>query len=359
MNRVFSLLLTVSLSLVTVKGQAQYSYNTELYSRHRPRNVIQPQLHEATAPVAIPVPAPLPIPVAAPIVPEAPAFGPTSGKGDITVSELFRFQWERIKPKIIEESQHEETAALIQELVDANPCVETLEAYIEFLERRVQMIEEYSPQIEESLLKAVSLRGEKDLGVILSTAADILTNMDVVMGKMIPSFTCVAIADVGVEGLRALALNLYRQSQVRDIPNLITSEVRENFYMAARVVEAASNMIDHFGKNAGQINCYTSTDAFGDFIVMISSTFSDLGEGAGALQYFEVASELRQYAKFILSIKDTVEDLPEFKTKGDCSPGSISRGAAVLKEMANIVSDVDMETLFIETGVSFRLDLLP
>jgi len=281
MNGIFSLFLTVSTFIFFVQGQAQYSYNTELYQRHNPRHARHPhpEISEATAPAAIPVP--------------------------------------------------------------------------------VQMIEEYSPQIEESLLKAVSLRGEKDLGILLSTVADILTNMDAVMGKMIPSFTCVAIPDVGVDGLRALALNLYRQSQVGDIPNLITQEVRENFYMAARVVEAASNMIDHFGKNAGLINCYTSTDAFGDFIDLFSATVSDLGEGAGALEYFEVAKELRQYAKFIASIKDSLEDLPEFKTNGDCSPGAISRNAAVLKEIAKIVSDVDMETLFIETGVSFRLDLLP
>jgi len=357
MNGFFSLFLTVSTFIFFAQGQAQYSYNTELYQRHNPRHARHPhpEISEATAPAAIPVPAPLPLPVAPPV----PAVVQTSAQEDFTVSELFRFQWERIKPKIIEESQHESTAALIQELVDANPCVDSLEAYIEFLERRVQMIEEYSPQIEESLLKAVSLRGEKDLGILLSTVADILTNMDAVMGKMIPSFTCVAIPDVGVDGLRALALNLYRQSQVGEIPNLITQEVRENFYMAARVVEAASNMVDHFGKNAGLINCYTSTDAFGDFIDLFSATVSDLGEGAGALEYFEVAKELRQYAKFIASIKDSLEDLPEFKTNGDCSPGAISRNAAVLKEIAKIVSDVDMETLFIETGVSFRLDLLP
>jgi len=353
MNGVFSLLLSVSTLLATVQGQAQYSYNTELYQRNRPRNVRHPnpQISEATAPEALSV-------AVAPI-PQVPAVITTSGQEDLSVPELVRYQWERIKPKIILESQHENTAALIQEMVDVNPCVDSLDAYIEFIERRVQMLEEYSPQIEESLLKAISLRGEKDLGILLSTVADILTNMDAVMSKMIPSFTCIAIADVGIEGLRELALNLYRQSKVGDIPNIITREVRQNFYMAARVIEAASNMVDHYGKNAGQINCYTSTDAFGDFIEMFAATISDLGEGAGALEYFEVAKELRQYSKFILSLKNSLEDLPEFKTKGNCSPGAISRNAAILKEIANIVSDVDMETLFIETGVSFRLDLLP
>ena len=46
-------------------------------------------------------------------------------------------------------------------------------------------------------------------------------------------------------------------------------------------------------------------------------------------------------------------DLPELRIPGDCSPGALKRNAALLKE----ISDRDVETLFLETGVSFRLDL--
>ena len=57
--------------------------------------------------------------------------------------------------------------------------------------------------------------------------------------------------------------------------------------------------------------------------------------------------------------QESLADLPEFRTPGDCSPGALKRNAALLKEISDIVRDVDMETLFLETGVSFRLDLLP
>jgi len=354
MNKVHIFILLVSTLLVT---EARYPYKTELYQRSRQRNIIQPpsSLHEGTAPAAVPVPAPLPIPAIP--VPEVPSVA--IGQSGFSIAHLFRNEWDRILPKIILESEHEKTAALIQEMVDVNPCVDSLDAYITFLEQRVQMVEQYGPELETMLLKVISLRGETNLSVILSTVADILNNLDAISFDFITSFTCQTDAGVGVDALRNLALNLYGQSMVGDIPNVITPSVRKNLYMAARVTEAISNMVDHFSKNVARTSCYTSTDAFGDFIEVLSASISDIGEALGALEYFEGAKEIRQYAKFILSIKDSLVNVPDFKIKGDCSPGELKRNAAVLKEISDTVRDVDMATLFIETGVSFRLDLLP
>merc|ERR1712025_818621 len=221
------------------------------------------------------------------------------------------------------------------------------------------MIQEYAPDFVESTLKVLSLRGEKELGVVMKTGADILTKMDSVMSDIIPSFACIAGADTGIEQLRTLSLNLYRQSQAVNIPGISNKAVRENLYMAARFIEAASNMVDHLSKNLARKNCYTSSDNFGDFIDILAAAIGDLAEGAGALEYFEGAKELRQYSKFIRSIKESLRDLPEFKTKGNCRPGAISRNAAVLKKIGGIVNEVNMATLFVQTGVSFRVDLLP
>jgi len=283
----------------------------------------------------------------------------TQGNEELTISELLGSRLEFIKQGIVAESQHESTAALIEEMVEVNPCVNSLDGFIEFLDRRVKMIQQYTPEFEEAMLKALSLRGEKDLSIVMNTGADILMKMDSVMSNIMPSFACIAGADVGVEGLRALALNLNRQSQAVNIPGINNQEVRDNLHMAARFIEAASNIVDHLSKNVGRIDCYTSTDAFGDFIEILSATVSDIAEGAGALEYFEGAKELRQYSKFITSIKESLRDLPEFKTKGNCRPGAISRNAAVLKKIGGIVNEVNMATLFVETGVSFRVDLLP
>ena len=74
------------------------------------------------------------------------------------IAEYVRYEWDRQLPKIILQSEHEKFRALIQEMVDVNPCVETLDAYTIFLEQRVQLIEEYSAEIEDSILKVFSLR---------------------------------------------------------------------------------------------------------------------------------------------------------------------------------------------------------
>jgi len=367
MNRVFSLILFVSTLLVT---EAQYSFKKELYRRPRQRNILQTpaSLDQATAPAALPVPAPVPVPdspvpaavpLSAALVHEVPAVTEAHGQNGFNIAHLFRYEWERILPKIILESEHEKTAALIQEMVDVNPCVDSLDAYVAFLEQRVQIVERYGPEIETMLQKVISLRGEKNLGVILGTGSDILNILDTVSYGFITSFTCQAVTDVGVDAIRNLALNLYKQALVGDIPNVSTPSVRKNLYMSARVTEAISNIVDHFSANVARTSCYTSTDAFGDFIEVLSASLSDIGEAFGALEYFEEAKEIRQYSKFILSIKNSLGQSSDFKTPGDCSPGALKRNAALLREVSNTVRDVDMETLFLETGVSFRLDLLP
>jgi len=363
MNGVFSLILFVFTLLVT---EAQYSFNKELYRRPRQRNILQ--TFESLE--ALPVPAPLPLPeapfqtalpVPVPVAPvrEIAAVTKAIGQSGYNIAQLFRQEWDRILPNIILESEHEKTAALIQEMVDVNPCVDSLDAYVVFLEQRVQMVEQYGPEIETMLLKIMSLRGEKNLGVLLGTGSDILDILDTLSYGFITSFTCQAVTDVGVDAIRNLALNLYKQALVGDIPNVSTPSVRKNLYMAARVTEAISNIVDHFSKNVARTSCYTSTDAFGDFIEVLSASLRDIGEAFGALEYFEGAKEIRQYSNFILSIKNSLGQSTEFKTKGDCSPGGLKRNAAILREVSNTVRDVDMETLFLETGVSFRLDLLP
>jgi len=280
-------------------------------------------------------------------------------KNEFNIAELLRSQWELILPKIILESKHEKTAALIEEMVEVNPCVDSLDAYLEFLEQRIQTIEKHSPEVASMLLKIMSLQGEKNLGVILNAGADILETLDAVAVDFVTSFQCQANAEIGVDALRNLALNLYRQSLVEDIPNVLVPTARQSLYMSARLTEAISNIVDHFSKNIAKASCYTSTDAFGDFIEVLGATLGDIGEAFGALEYFEGAKVIRQYSKFVLSIKESLGGVPEFKTPGDCSPGTFKRNAAILREVAGIVRDVDTQTLFLETGVSFRLDLLP
>ena len=65
--------------------------------------------------------------------------------------------WERQQQNLIGLSQHEKFSALIQEMVDINPCVNSLEAHIKFLEQGVEFVEEAAPLIEEVIMTTYSL----------------------------------------------------------------------------------------------------------------------------------------------------------------------------------------------------------
>merc|ERR1712243_354243 len=127
--------------------------------------------------------------------------------------------------------------------------------------------------------------------------------------------------EVGVAALQDLALNLHRQSLVsEDIPGLTNSEFRHGMAMAAQIVETLAGVVEQFSINMAAVDCYTSDDYLGDFIKLASRTVEDIGQALGALGMYSQAKEIRQYA-FVLSFRDSMAVLPEFKMPGDCSPG--------------------------------------
>merc|ERR1711935_693915 len=217
-----------------------------------------------------------------------------------SIAQYVRHEWDRILPKIILRSEHEKFSALIEEMVDVNPCVNSLEAYTIFLEQRVKLIEEYAPQVEEVILNVFSLRGVRNLTTLTLGGAEILSNLNDLYPVFITSFGCHHDPDVAVNALHDLALNLYKQSLVEDIPK-----------------------------------------AF------------------GALLLYNEAKEIRQYAAFVFSFKESLTVLPEFKIPGDCTPGALGRYSTIFKEFSNIFSEVGLDALFMDIGMSFRLDLLP
>jgi len=274
------------------------------------------------------------------------------------IAENTRTEWDRQLPKIILQSQHPKFSGLIQEMVDINPCVDSLEAYKIFLENRVQLIEQYGTQIEDIILTAFSLRGERNMTAITSGAADLLEDLNILSGFLY-AFRCRTDTQTAANAIHDLALNLYRQSLVDDTPNIINEGVRRNLLWSAQVTEALASVLDHFFISLSTIDCYTSEDYLGDFIRVGSRTISDIAQALGALGLYSTAKEVRQYASFVGSFKDSLSVLPEFKMPGDCRPGALGRFSSILREFSSIISDVGLEALFRDIGISFRLDLLP
>merc|ERR1712106_579898 len=187
-----------------------------------------------------------------------------------SIAQYVRHEWDRILPKIILRSEHEKFSALIEEMVDVNLCVNSLKACTIFLEQRVKLIEEYAPQIEDVMLTVFSLRGVRNLTTLTLGSADILSNLDTLYPLFVASFKCHHDPDVSVTALHNLALNLYKQSLVEDIPNISNSLVRQNLLWASEVTEVIAGLLDHFTMNLARIDCYTSEDYLGDFIRLAS-----------------------------------------------------------------------------------------
>ena len=74
------------------------------------------------------------------------------------MDEKARFEWDRQRPKIDLMTQDSRTAGLISEMVDVNPCVESLEDYEALVEVVVRFLEMNAREIEDSVMTVLSLR---------------------------------------------------------------------------------------------------------------------------------------------------------------------------------------------------------
>merc|ERR1711892_1199478 len=155
----------------------------------------------------------------------------------ISIAQYVRHEWDRILPKIFLRSEHEKFSALIEEMVDVNPCVNSLEAYTIFLQQRVKLIEEYAPQIEDVILNVFSLRGVRNLTTLTLGGAEILSNLNDLYPVFITSFGCDHNPDVAVNALHDLALNLSN------------ALVRQYLLWAAQVTDILAGFLDHFTMN--------------------------------------------------------------------------------------------------------------
>ena len=98
-------------------------------------------------------------------------------------------------------------------------------------------------------------------------------------------------------------------SHIENIPFLVfTTPIREGLRWSAKLAEALSNWVDHFGvsfkiikecllmntiqRNMELLDCYTSEDGLGDLIQQIALNMNDVAEVSG--DFFDYCDLLRQ-----------------------------------------------------------------
>merc|ERR1712098_194649 len=132
-----------------------------------------------------------------------------------------------------------------------------------------ELIIDNAPVIERLLVSLNSLRGERNMTVLVSKSSSIMYDLD----KVIPLFgvlTCQYDPKVAVASLRETALVLDKISHIENVPFLVlTSPIREGLQWSARLAEALSNWLNHFFRYAELHDCYTSEDGLGDMIQQI------------------------------------------------------------------------------------------
>jgi len=275
------------------------------------------------------------------------------------IAEKVSMDFGAMEQYLLTMQMNEHTSALVQQIVDANPCVDSLVEYNAMLGAGAKLLIDNGPSIERLLVTLSSLRGERNMTVLLKKSSSIMHDLD----QVIPLFgflTCQYDPKVAVASLRETALVLDKMSHIDNVPFLVfTTPIREGLRWSARLTEALSNWVDHFFRYAELHDCYTSEDGLGDMIQQVVYNMKDVAKILGALGHYETAKEIRSYTIFVKSLKDSLKDLPEYTFPGFCGLDTFAKVGDILDDMTSIIGEIGLGRLSSSLGVSFRLDLLP
>merc|ERR1711935_366860 len=79
------------------------------------------------------------------------------------IAERVTMDWGAMEQSLLTMQMNEYTRSLVQELVDANPCVNSLLAYNSMMEGGAKLLIDNGPFIENVLTSLLSLRGERNM----------------------------------------------------------------------------------------------------------------------------------------------------------------------------------------------------
>merc|ERR1712106_255401 len=257
-------------------------------------------------------------------------------------------------------SENNNTAGFVNEAIETNPCVNSLEELMGLIERGGSILEDVGPDIELMYFSLTKLRNERKVSPLIRGSAKLLLQFETVFPKLqtFSLFTrCQASSDGGLQSLRDQAQILYRMSLVSD-PKF-TKELKDSLFKSAIITEVATNFLNHLQENLATRDCFTGSDFLRDGTTIAAQVMEDLAEGLGVLGFLPMAQETRQYAAFTRSIVENLEKLEDFKILDDCSPGALSRAAENLISLATIIEESGLEELGVNLGLVFRVDLLP
>merc|ERR1711892_1228698 len=282
-----------------------------------------------------------------------------SGTFGYNIAERVTLDWGAMEQSLLTMHMNEYTRGLVQELVDANPCVNSLVAYNSMMGGGAKLLIDNGPLIENMVTSLLSLRGERNMTILLGESASLMRDLDQIL-PLFSYFMCQSDPKVSVSSLRETALVLNKMSYIDNVPFLVfTTPIREGLRWSAELTEALSNWVDHFVRNMEVHDCYTSEDGLGDVIQQMVYNMKDVADIFGVLGQIVTGKEIRSYSTFVKSIKESISDSPEYSFPGFCGLNMFRKVGEIMDDMTSIIGEVGLTRLSSQLGISFRLDLLP
>merc|ERR1711892_732088 len=255
---------------------------------------------------------------------------------------------------------NQQAMVFINELVDTNPCISSFEGTIRLLEKATEIAVGSTPEIEALFSSMQKLQSTRNVSALVYGSSNILSQLDVLLPKL-QTFTfftkCRVGSSEGIDSLRDLAQILNRMSLVED--PVLTTPVKKGLLRSAIITEAITNFLARFSKYLAQRDCFESRDLVKDGTDIAAELLDGIAEVFGVLGFLPTAKVIRAYAEFTRSTASSLDGLVAGKMEINCSSGALRDAGDNLRGIGDIIKEVGLESLAVELGVVFRLDLLP
>merc|ERR1712123_114235 len=255
---------------------------------------------------------------------------------------------------------NQQAMVFINELVDTNPCISSFEGTIRLLEKATEIAVGATPEIEALFSSMQKLQSTRNVSALVYGSSDILSQLDVLLPKL-QTFTffskCRVGSSEGIDSLRDLAQILNRMSLVDD--PVLTTPVKKGLLRSAIITEAITNFLARFSKYLAQRDCFESRDLVKDGTDIAAELLDGIAEVFGVLGFLPTAKVIRAYSEFTRSTASSLDGLVAGKMEINCSSGALRDAGDNLRGIGDIIKEVGLESLAVELGVVFRLDLLP
>merc|ERR1712123_344097 len=271
------------------------------------------------------------------------------------IATVTRLQTEALKANLNLVSNNPTASRYINQLFTSGTCIKTLEDAIAAIETGTTLIENAEPELTKLASSLNSVTDTSDVAAATRVSAEILLQMEALLPKLTPRYsTCGSTSEVTFEALNTVGQVLKEISVDSSI--FLSQVTRQKLIRSKTIVDSVTLLMKQLKSTFSDLSlvCTSDTNYNIRALSSMASVLDQLAELFTTLGAKEKANSIRQNSSFTQKIVAAVQnsDVNQLVSLDCNKPGNFSSVAEALKDIADLIDEVGIETLKQQIGIA-------